>query len=47
MQREYVSFMAESFSIFFGGSPFLWCDPRPFCWAKNCAVEDSKVQQSP
>ena len=46
-QREYVSFMAESFNIFFGASPFLWSDLRPFCWAKNCAVEDSKVHQSP
>ena len=46
-QREYVSFMAKSFIIFFGASPFLWCDLRPFCWAKNCAVEDSKVHQSP
>ena len=46
-QHEYVSFMAESFIIFFAASPFVWCDLRPFCWAKNCAVEDSKVHQSP
>ena len=46
-QREYVSFMAESFIIFFAASPFVWCDLRPFCSAKNCAVEDSEVHQSP
>ena len=46
-QREYVSFMAESFIIFFAASPFVWCDLRPFCWAKNCVVEDSEVHQSP
>ena len=46
-EREYVSFMAESFFIFFAASPFVWCDLRPFCWAKNCAVKDSEVHQSP
>ena len=30
-QREYVSFMVESFFIFFSASPFVWCDLRPFC----------------
>ena len=45
-QREYVSFMAESLIIFFAASPFVWCDLRPFRWAKNCADEDSEVHQS-
>ena len=30
-QREYLSFMAESFFIFFAASPFFWCDLRPLC----------------
>ena len=46
-QREYVSFMAKSFFIFFCTSRFVWCDLRPLCLRKIAPSKTGKCTNHP